>query len=518
MDQHGKVTFRSYVEILLDQLQQRNDRPVLRYRDADIGGRALRASIFRHARALEVSGVGRGSLVALFAPNCPDALAIHYAANLLGAATIFLPAVAFAGHRAALLKRIRPTLLVAFAQTAHLVPEDVEARVVYVGTGPAHARLDDRARVQSDAPLSSRARPGDLAMVASSGGSTGAPKASLRSFAAYSAMVCAPSAVDRRQLINGALAYLSQVLVDQTLAGGGTVVLKPCYDPADTLATIESERITDVLMVEPQLFETMDHPDARTRDLSSLRSILHIGGSAPAILRRRAIERFGPVLTHMYGASEAGLVSVLTPQHYRADPATLESAGRVRSGVELRLRRADGTLARPGESGRIEVQSAAVAQDYRNQPVEAALKFCGGWCLTGDIGFVDVRGFLHVLGRAAEVVETDGLAIGPAQIEASLCALRDVRYAVAVANDDPRCDKVWNVVVVPWPGMSPDLAFCRRVIGLNCGRRAAEAMTLMTAPRVPLSEQGKVDRVAIGRMALGRPDYTVLNQEAALGA
>jgi len=105
------------------------------------------------------------------------------------------------------------------------------------------------------------ARADYLAVIISSCGTTGVPKGSWRSFAAYTALVNVPSPSDRRQLVNGQLAYLSQVLVDITLLGGGCVVLKSGYDAADTLATIESERITDLFLVEPQLFEVMDHPD-----------------------------------------------------------------------------------------------------------------------------------------------------------------------------------------------------------------------------------------------------------------
>jgi hypothetical protein len=204
---------------------------------------------------------------------------------------MFLPASANADQRAALLARVRPTLLVLFPETAHLIPDAVDGHVVFVGVGFASSCLDRLARAQSDLPLRTQMRPDDLAVVVSSGGTTGVPKCSRRSFATYSTMVGAANDEDRRQLINGPLAYLSQVLVDTTLIGGGTVVLKRRYDPAETLATIESERITDVLLVEPQLFETMDHPDVDRRDLSSLRSIAHVGGSAPAVLRQRAITR-----------------------------------------------------------------------------------------------------------------------------------------------------------------------------------------------------------------------------------
>ncbi|SAL83901.1 AMP-dependent synthetase/ligase [Caballeronia arvi] len=491
---------KTYIDVLLERLGQHADRTALRYLNEDVTAGAFRASVYRYARALQSLGIGRGDFVAMFAPNCPDALAIRYATNLLGAATMFLPAIASAAHREAFLNRMRPTLLVDFPQTVYLVPARCASRVVHVGIGAARLRLDIRARVQSDAPMASRALPDDLAVVVSSGGSTGVPKASRRSFAAYSAMVSAPSPPDRRQLVNGALAYLSQVLVDNTLMGGGTVVLKPRYDAAETLATIEAERITDVLLVEPQLFETMDHADVQHRDLSSLRSIAHIGGSAPAILRRRAIARLGPVLTHMYGASEAGLVSVLTPSDYGADASLLDSAGRIRPGVDVRFRRADGTFARTGQHGAIEVRSAAVAQGYYRQPIESSQKFRDGWCMTGDVGFIDEKLNLHVLGRAADVAEIDGHAVGPAQIEAPLCALPEVRYARAVSSGDAACGYRWNVVIAPWANRRFDIAVCMRALEDACGVKVARAVRMVAAQRVPLTEQGKVDRLKIAQM------------------
>ncbi|MFM0220694.1 class I adenylate-forming enzyme family protein [Paraburkholderia dipogonis] len=497
MQNDGNAAFRPYVDALLDQLENQSDRAVLRYLDHDVTGRTLRSTIFRYARALAALGIGRSCLVALLAPNCPDALAIRYAANLLGSATMFVPGSANAERRAALLARVQPTLLVAFPETLHHIPVAVEGHVVFVGVGPASSRLDKLAQVQSDLPLRRRLRADDLAVVVSSGGTTGVPKCSRRSFATYSSMVGAANDQNRRQLINGPLAYLSQVLVDTTLIGGGTVVLKRRYDPAETLATIESERITDVLLVEPQLFETTDHPDVGRRDLSSLRSIAHIGGSAPAVLRQRAIARLGPVLTHMYGASETGLVSILPPSAYEANPDLLACAGRIRPGVEVRLRRADGTLACAGQCGTIEVRSAAVADGYYHQPVEEAQKFQDGWCLTGDAGFIDEAANLHVLGRAADVAEIDGLAIGPTQIEDALCRLPDVRYAVALAANQSAGKYGWNALIEPWVAGQTDVAQCMRKLEIALGPLAAKRIRIVVADRVPLTEQGKADRTAI---------------------
>ena len=498
MESGRNLSFLSYVDVLLDQLEKQSDRAVLRYLDHDVTGGTLRSAIFRYARALVALGVGRGTLVALLAPNCPDALAIRYAANLLGAATMFLPASAKADQRAALLARVRPTLLVLFPETAHLIPDAVDGHVVFVGVGFASSSLDRLARVQSDLPLRRQPRPDDLAVVVSSGGTTGVPKCSRRSFATYSKMVGTANDKDRRQLVNGPLAYLSQVLVDTTLIGGGTVVLKPRYDPAETLATIESERITDVLLVEPQLFETMDHPDVSRRDLSSLRSIAHVGGSAPAVLRQRAIARLGPVLTHMYGASETGLVSILPPSAYEKNPDLLDCAGRIRPGVEVRLRRGDGTLARAGQCGTMEVRSAGMADGYYHQPVEEAQKFRGGWCLTGDVGFIDEAGNLHVLGRAADVAEIDGLTIAPTHIEDVLCRCPDIRYAVALTASNAGGKYVWNALVVPWAAGQLDVARCLHRLKTEFGALVANRIRIVVTDRVPLTEQGKADRTAIG--------------------
>ncbi len=342
-----------------------------------------------------------------------------------------------------------------------------------------------------------RAMPDDLAVIVSSGGTTGVPKCSRRSFAVYSAMIRAEKAEDRRQLINGALAYISQVLVDSTLMGGGTVVLDRQYEPAATLSMIETERITDLLLVEPQLFETMDHPDARWRDLSSLRSIAHIGGSAPAVLRQRAIRRFGPVLKHMYGASEAGLVSVLASPRYEATVNLPFSAGRIMDGVEVCIRRADGQFAAVGEIGNIEARSSFVAQGYYRQPEAESCKFRNGWCLMGDTGFIDEDGNLHVLGRASDVAVIDGVSISPTKIEEILCWLPDVRYAAAYIPANGSAGYTWNALVEPWAGKRVEIARCAGILESVFGTAISNRVRIIAVDRVPQTEQGKVDRAAI---------------------
>jgi acyl-CoA synthetase (AMP-forming)/AMP-acid ligase II len=489
------VPAQIYVENLMATLTAAGEATVLERDGTATSGAELLSSTYRYARALDGIGIGRGDLVALHAPNSPDALAVRYAAHLLGAATMYLPALPDPQQRAALVESIAPDLLVAFSETAHLLAPGVRTAVVGCDVPGARLRLDRRAYGASAAPLPCRARPDDLAVLISSGGSTGVPKGSNRSFADYTAVVVGPRDPVRRQLANGPLAHLTQLLVDSTLLGGGTVVLQDDVDAAATLSAIESARVTDLFLVEPQLFAVIDHPDVATRDLSSLRAVVHIGAAAPATLRRRARSRLGPVVAHTYGASETGIVSALSPaEHDR--PERFTCAGRLRPGVEVRFRRADGSLAGSGEAGVVEVRSPQVAAGYRNAPATA---FVDGWYRTGDVARLDDEGYLHILGRAVDLVgaptPVDGGTVTPVAVADTLCRVQGVRYAVVVADRDT--GRWVAAVVTSDAGIG---AAARAAVTAEHGDTTAALLVVVPVDAIPLTEQGKPDRPTIRRL------------------
>jgi fatty-acyl-CoA synthase len=444
--------------------------------------------------------------VAMYAPNRPEALALRYATHLLGAASVYLSAPADAAKRAQMLIDFGPRLTVVFPETAYLLPPATGLRAAIGPVEDIPLDLGELARGQDPSAMASRARPGDLAVVLSSGGTTGVPKGSTRDFAAYSGMVAAPSPRTRRQLANGKLAYLTQVLVDTTLLGGGTVILQDEFRPAATLAAVESERVTHLFLVEPQLFELMDHPDVTRRDLSSLSALTHIGASAPAVLRIRARARLGPVIAHTYGASEMGLVSALSPQeHDLAHPGRFTCAGRVLAGVEVRFRSADGSVG--NRAGGIEVRSPAMASGYLRRPVEEARNFTGGWYRTGDLGELDEDGYLHIHGRAADCAEIDGQLVTPTAVQDLLCRRPDIRYAVIVA--DPDTDTRF-AAVLPWPGQTVDASGSLDAISAAFGPSVAATVVVLALDQIPLTEQGKPNRPEIrrlGRESAGRSRF-----------
>jgi fatty-acyl-CoA synthase len=488
---------RVYVERLLGRLEGLGEAEVLVYRDRRLCGVELRALVFRYARALQQLGIGRGDLVALFAANHADALAVRYAASLLGAPSVFLARPGSPAARGLLLAQTNPALLVVFPDTAAPDGDRPPAgRVASIGTVAGVAlRLDELAREASSSALESAARGADLGVIVSSGGTTGVPKGSWRFFATYTTQVDIPTAPHRRQLIATPLAYLAQILVDTTLLGGGTVILGDDVDPGAILATVESERITDLFLVEPALFALMDHPDLDRRDWSSLRGITHAGASAPLTLRRRAAARLGAIVEHFYGASEVGVISTLAPSEAIGRPDLLTTAGRVLPGVELRFRRSDGTLAPAHEGGVVEARSAAMAGGYLNRPEDQAAAFHAGWYRTGDVAFLDAEGYLHFVGRASDLRRTGQVPLTP--IEDTLCQQPGVRYAVVVPADH---DDGVIAAVAPWPRAPIDVEACREAVTAGHGD-AVRPVTLVIVDQVPVTEQGKPDRQALHQLA-----------------
>jgi fatty-acyl-CoA synthase len=475
-----------YIEGLVEALDVAGGRPVLRHAGREVAGAALLADVYRYARALDGLGIGRGDLVALLAPNSPDALAVRYAAHVVGAGAVYLSVPPNPERRARMIAQFEPRLVVVFPETAELLPSTVTAPVAAVGPVPGvSTRLDALAAAEPDTPLPSRARLDDLAVVISSGGTTGVPKGSRRTFAAYTTTVACPPAPERRQLANGKLAYLTQILVDQTLLGGGTVVLQEEFDPAATLATVERERITHLFLVEPQLFALMDDPRVPDHDLTWLRAVTHIGAAAAPVLRRRARERLGPVIAHTYGASEMGIVAALGPaEHDR--PSRFRCAGHVVPGVDVRFRRTDGGL--DPREGLIEVRSPAMAQGYRHRDAEEAERFVDGWYRTGDVGCLDAEGMLRIDGRAVDIAAAGA---PPVDLQDTLCRLPAVRYAVVITDPDRG---VALAAVEPWPGGSVDLADCATALSVEHG----VTLPILAFAAIPRTEQGKPDRAAIG--------------------
>ena len=111
--------------------------------------------------------------------------------------------------------------------------------------------------------------------------------------------------------------------------------------------------------------------------------------------------------------------------------------------------------------------------------------------------YMDNKGYLHVLGRAEDVMNGEGSLISPTALEDTLCGLPSVRYAVIVV-DPERHTRIG--AVVPWSGSEVNIEECQHAVRVAHGADVAKSLVIIPVERIPLTEQGKPDRQMIYRL------------------
>jgi acyl-CoA synthetase (AMP-forming)/AMP-acid ligase II len=201
-------------------------------------------------------------------------------------------------------------------------------------------------------------------------------------------------------------------------AAGATVRLHARFDLDEVLHRIESERMTLEMAVAPIAVALANHPRLEDYDLSSLRYIMWGATPVTESVARTVTQRTGVGWLPAYGASEVPVIAA----NPVADPGAwrLDSAGLPPRGVELRVADLDtGAVLDPGETGEIQVRSPSAMAGYL--PADASADaFAGGWYRTGDVGWLEPEGWVHLTDRSKEMIKVKGFQVAPAELEAVL--------------------------------------------------------------------------------------------------
>ena len=289
-----------------------------------------------------------------------------------------------------------------------------------------------------------------------------------------------------------------------SLMQGATLYPKPLLDVDDVLRTIAAEAIT-VLPGPPTLYQSiLDHPGRDDHDLSSLRVAVTGAADIPVELIRRLREElpFETIVTG-YGLSEAGTVTGTGPED---DPATVATTvGRARPGLELRIADDEGRPAPEGEAGEVLVRGYSVTSGYLDDPDETARAIDDdGWLHTGDLGTLDDRCYLRIVGRKKDMFIVGGFNVYPAEVENLLLGHPGVGQVAVVGMPDERLGEVGMAFVVPTSGkapLSPDdlIAWARDTMANYKVPRAVELIDAL-----PVNATGKVEKQVLRARALER--------------
>jgi malonyl-CoA/methylmalonyl-CoA synthetase len=222
----------------------------------------------------------------------------------------------------------------------------------------------------------------------------------------------------------------------------------PRFDADEVIARLP--QATSMMGVPTFYTRLLDHPGF-TRELTG-HVRLFTSGSAPLLAEthERFRERTGHAILERYGMTET---QMNTSNPYDGDrrPGTV---GFPLPGVELRIAEPEtGRALPPGDTGMIEVRGPNVFRGYWRMPEKTKEEFrADGFFITGDLGKIDAEGYVHIVGRAKDLVISGGYNVYPKEIEEAIDALPGVRESAVIGVPHPDFGEAVVAVVVPEPG------------------------------------------------------------------
>ena len=246
------------------------------------------------------------------------------------------------------------------------------------------------------------------------------------------------------------------------------------FSPALVFEEITRWKATLIPFLAPtQVKRLAEEPIGPAHDLSSLRAIAW--GGAPMYVEdaRRAVARFGPILTELYGLGESPMT--ITALSRRDMAAALEkappllTAGLPRTDVEIRIVDDSGQPLPAGSPGEVLVRGGVVMKGYWNNPEATAETLRGGWLHTGDIGYLDERGYLFLVDRKNDMILSGGSNIYPREVEEVLMEHPQVAEVAVFGVPDPEWGESVKAAVRPRDPQAPPpagelIAVCRERI------------------------------------------------------
>ena len=231
------------------------------------------------------------------------------------------------------------------------------------------------------------------------------------------------------------------------LAVGATNHLIETPDIPEILRRVEAERITGLFLAPTVWVPLSNHPDLSTRDLTSLRKAFYGASIMPVPVLQR-LQGLLPELAfyNCFGQSEvAPLAAVLGPAEHEG---RLESCGRPVLFVECQVVDEAGQEVAAGESGEICYRSPQLCSGYWDKPEETAEAFRDGWFHSGDLVRRDAEGFLFVVDRIKDVINTGGVLVASREVEDALYTHPAVAEVAVIATPDERWIEAVTAVVV----------------------------------------------------------------------
>ncbi len=441
------------------------------------------------ANGLRRLGIRRGDHVAVLMYNCPQMLESMFACFKAGCGAVpinfRLHPREFAfiiDHSEAKAVLVSPEFVGPLREVSGLLSRSPRV-IATAGAGGEVIDYEELLAAESGEFDDADVGPEEVAWLFYTSGTTGQPKGAMLTHRNLLAMTssfyadmmpgCGPDDV---VLLAAPLSHGSGLYALPNVAKAALNVIPAgkSFAAGEVLQLIERHRVTNLFAAPTMIKLLLEHPRLDRFDLGSLKALVYGGGPMLVEDMREALRRLGPCLVQLYGQGESPMtISYLSRSDHVVDGTPeqmgrLGSAGIARTEVEVKIVDGEDNELPAGEMGEIATRSDLVMKGYWRDPEATAETLRNGWLHTGDVGYMDEKGYLFLMDRSKDLIISGGENIYPREIEEVLAEHPAVREVAVVGAPDPKWGEAVTAVVAAVPGREVSgeelIEFCRERI------------------------------------------------------
>jgi fatty-acyl-CoA synthase len=467
----------NFCAVLEHHAERFSDRSAIEYQGTSVSYADLFRRVQRTAGALDAAGVRQGDVVAILLYNCTEFIEAMFGTAYLGA--IFMPLNwRLAGPELAyILNHAGARVLITEAELQQRIDEirdtlDCQTLITIRSTADSKwLSLDDLSSGANPVTSSVELSEDAVHRLMYTSGTTSRPKGVAITYGNLywkniSHIIELEITQGDRGLAAGPLYHVGALDLTTTtmLHVGATTCILRKFDSRDVLDAIEGNSITNLWLAPAMLNLVLADPSLQDRDLSSVRLLIDGGEKMPRPLIERVVGAFPNAwFADAYGLTET--VSGDTFLNKTLSRSKIGSVGKPVIHVEIRVVDAQDLPVAAGEAGEVVIRGPKVFKGYWRDEEASAKALRGGWFHTGDIGVLDIDGFLYIVDRLKDMIISGGENVASLEVERVLYEHPAVVEAAVVGRPDVR----WGEIPVGYVVLSqasavtePELIeFCR---------------------------------------------------------
>lgn len=484
-------------DLISRHARYRPDATAVIFEDARLTYRSFWARVARAGNLLRSLGIQPGDKVATVAGNSLELLEIYWAVPTIGATLVPLSPLLLPTGLASLVRGSEARCVIAEAAMIPVlsaIKGDLPPDVLLID-GATDEYRDYRALSAAQPAELEPAQVGDDALfnVMFTSGTTGQPKGIMHTHfirAMYATLMASAFRMtpESRTLHTGAIVFNGAfVTFMPSFYLGATYILHRQFDAVRVMETVERERVTHTMMVPAQIVALLASSAFDPRRLQSLECILSLG--APLLQRDkdRLNECLPGRLYELYGLTE-GFVTILDNKDAVRKSG---SVGAPTPFFQVRVVREDGQDAALGEVGEIIGRGPIQMTGYYGRPDLTEETVRDGWIHSGDVGYLDEDGFLYLVDRKKDMIDSGGVKVYPRDVEEIAAAHVEVQEVAVFGVPHDKWGETPVAAVILRPGARTSATELRDWINQRVSARYQRVSQVVLLPEFPRSAAGK---------------------------